>query len=158
MQAGTASDSATWATGVSSPAGPQLVMPLTLALLAASAAGCHRFAYRPAELSEAGAEVVLVMQSELGPQCEVLGEVQARNIHGDPKYMRHRLRNDTARLGGNVVRVDSWAARAYASGTALRCPEPLVDGLAAGPRATASEAPDGPAPADEAPPAPPAPP
>lgn len=91
--------------------------------------GCARFVYKPAKLNEAGAEVVLLMHTDVGTECQIVGDVEARNIHGDPKYMRNKLRNDTAKLGGNVVRVDSWAARAYASGTALRCPDALAETL-----------------------------
>jgi len=110
-------------------------------------AACGKLVYRPAQLSDAGRGVVLAMHTHAGADCTWVADVEARNIHDDPKYMRYKLRNDTAKQGGNVVKVDSWSPRAYASGRGFKCPEATLRRIATAEPIIAG---DTPAPAQEA--------
>lgn len=104
---------------------------LWVAAATVAVTACSHLVYKPAQLTDAGRGVVLVMSTKVGAECTWVVDVEARNIHGDAKYMRNKIRNDTAKKGGNVVKVDNWAPRAYASGRGFKCPEETARRLAA---------------------------
>ena len=103
---------------------------LWVVVAAVAVTACSHLVYKPAQLTDGGRGVVLLMSTAVGPECAWVVDVEARNIHGDAKYMRNKVRNDTAKKGGNVVKIDNWAPRAYASGRGFKCPEQTARRLA----------------------------
>jgi hypothetical protein len=70
-------------------------------------------------------EEVRASKNDPAPNCKDLGVVSWNNI-GFTKYndneMRNRLRNETAKLGGNYLRIESAVPGYAQSGTAFLCP------------------------------------
>ena len=91
---------------------------------ALSSWGCASLRYKPTELTAAGEAVRVVERSQATPHgCKQVGFVDARNLHGDPVYMRNKLRNDSAEFGATHVHIDDFN-RLYSSGTAFVCDSP----------------------------------
>ncbi|MDD9941234.1 MAG: hypothetical protein OXU20_09370 [Myxococcales bacterium] len=95
---------------------------------ALSSWGCASLRYKPTELTAAGEAVRVVERSQATPHgCKQVGFVDARNLHGDPVYMRNKLRNDSAEFGATHVHIDDFN-RLYSSGTAFVCDSPQDEG------------------------------